>query len=114
MHELSLALSLVEIATAEASRQECKTVGVHLKLGELSGVVREALESAWSLVRIGTPLEEAELIVEEIPVAAYCPACQADRNIVSIQDFRCAACGNSVGRVTFGRELQIVALEIEA
>jgi hydrogenase nickel incorporation protein HypA/HybF len=113
MHELSIALSIVEVAAAEASRYDGTTIRVHLKLGELSGVVLEALQSAWSMARVGTPIEEAELVVEQVAVAGYCPTCQTECDIISLQEFRCAACGTSINQVMRGRELEIVALEVE-
>ena len=41
-----------------------------------------------------------------------CPVCKEPREIVSLQDFRCAVCGTVGGKVVQGRELRIVALEI--
>ena len=44
MHELSIALSIVELAHEEAERRGGVRINaVHLKLGSLSGVVKEAL-----------------------------------------------------------------------
>ncbi len=113
MHELSIALNIVEVASEEAVRHEGRVTAVHLQLGELAGVVKDALLSAWELARSNSPLAEAELLVEDIPVVAYCPACQAEQNIVSIQQWTCARCGAAVQDVIRGRELQIVALELD-
>ncbi len=43
MHELSIAMSIVELAEEEAERRSVQVNAVHLKLGALSGVVKEAL-----------------------------------------------------------------------
>ena len=43
MHELSIAMSIVELAEEEAERRGVHINAVHLKLGALSGVVKEAL-----------------------------------------------------------------------
>jgi hydrogenase nickel incorporation protein HypA/HybF len=44
MHELSIATSMVEMAGEEAARHpDTRVVALHLKLGPLSGVVKEAL-----------------------------------------------------------------------
>jgi len=50
VHELSIALNLVEIVEEAARRAgaEC-VVAVHLRLGAMSGVVREALEFCFPL-----------------------------------------------------------------
>lgn len=113
MHELSIALSIVDVAAEEAERQGGgRVVAVHLKLGPLSGVVKEALTSAFELAREGSPLADCELIVEEVAVAAYCPACAAERPVASVQQMTCPDCGTPMPEVVRGRELEVVALEI--
>ena len=52
MHELSIALGIVDIAEEESGRRGGVAVlAVHVKLGPLSGVVKEALLSAYELAR---------------------------------------------------------------
>ena len=43
MHELSIALSIVDMAQEEAERRSAQVEAVHLELGALAGVVKEAL-----------------------------------------------------------------------
>ena len=43
MHELSIAMSIIELAQEESERRGVHVSAVHLKLGALSGVVKEAL-----------------------------------------------------------------------
>jgi Zn finger protein HypA/HybF involved in hydrogenase expression len=43
----------------------------------------------------------------------YCPNCQVERVLKSIQQFCCPVCGSPASEVIMGRELQIVAMEIE-
>ena len=51
MHELGIALDIAELAAAEAARAGARRVeAVHVRVGALSGVVREALEFAWPSV----------------------------------------------------------------
>ena len=55
MHELSIALGIVDIAEEESDRRGGVAVlSVHIKLGPLSGVVKEALTSAYELAREGS------------------------------------------------------------
>src|SRR5262245_49811098 len=113
MHELSIALSIVDMAAEEAGRRGSNRVAtVCLKLGPLSGVVPDALRSAFELARENSPLADAELVIEEVPVAAYCPACAAERT-VPFPELRCPTCGTPTPQVVRGRELEVVALEIE-
>lgn len=112
MHELSIALSLLDLAAEEAERLEGRVAAIHLRLGPLSGVEREALVFAYDLAREGTPLAEADLVVEPVPVMAFCPACALDVAPLSITELRCPTCGGPTPEVLQGRELEVVALEI--
>jgi len=115
MHELSIALSILDVA-AEAA--ECQGGGrvtaIHLRLGPLSGVVKDALRAAYDLAREDSDMPAAELIVEEVLLVAYCPTCAVERTLPSPQELYCPACGTATPDVFRGRELEVVALEIES
>ena len=114
MHELSIAMSIVEMAQEEAEqRDRVQVTAIHLKLGALSGVVKEALLSAFEMACDDTPLSGSRLIIEEVPVVVFCPTCQAQRALSSVQLFCCAQCGTPTAEVVQGKELEVVALEIE-
>lgn len=114
MHELSIAVSIVEMAREEMDQRGAARVNaVHLKLGALSGVVKEALLSSFELACEGTGLEGSRLVIEEIPIMVYCHKCLAPRRLDSIQWFACPECRSPVSEVIHGRELQVVALEIQ-
>jgi hydrogenase nickel incorporation protein HypA/HybF len=113
MHELSIALSIVELAEEELARHGgARVEAVHLKLGPLSGIVKEALLSAYELACEQSPLAGSRLLIEQVPVVAYCPACRAERNIASIQEMICPECGRCCPEIRSGRELELTALEI--
>ena len=113
MHELSIALSLLEVAAEEAQRRGLRHVAaIRLKLGPLSGVVREALEGAFEMARQTSPLTDCELVIEDCPIIVYCPHCQMQRNVKSIQEICCAICGTPTPNIIGGRELEVVGLEV--
>ena len=67
MHELSIALSIIEGVEEElALHPESHVTSVHLRLGPLSGVVKDALLFSWDVACEGTPLEGAALQIEEM------------------------------------------------
>jgi hydrogenase nickel incorporation protein HypA/HybF len=113
MHELSIAMSIVELVEEEAQRRFVEITAVHLKLGALSGVVKEALLSCYEMACAGTPLDASRLVIEEIPVIIFCPSCQARRPLNSIQLFCCSECGTPCSEIVQGTELEVVALEIQ-
>ena len=114
MHELAIALSILDIAEEEAGDHAARVAAVHLKLGRLSGIVKESLLSAYELAREGTSLARAELLIEEIPLVIHCSACPADRTPASLYELRCPVCGALSSDIVRGRELEITALEIES
>ena len=114
MHELSIAMGIVEGAFEEAARHSGERVAVvRLQLGQLSGVVREALLFSYDLACDGTPLAGSRLEIVEITAAVDCRECDAVRDTVSIQEMRCVICGTASSEVVRGRELMIVGLELE-
>ena len=113
MHELSIALNILDVVAEEAKlRGDVPVTAIHLRIGPLSGVVPCALRSAFDLAREQSAWPAAELLIEEVPVVSYCPACNAERVIESIQELRCPVCGTPTPQVVRGRELEIAALEI--
>jgi hydrogenase nickel incorporation protein HypA/HybF len=113
MHELSIAMSIVEMAQEEAERRgKVKVQAVYLRLGLLCGVVKEALLSSYEMACEDTLLEGSRLLVEEIPVEVYCPTCDTVRPLSSIQMFTCSECGTPTPAILRGKELEVVALEI--
>jgi hydrogenase nickel incorporation protein HypA/HybF len=114
MHELSIAMSIVVMAQEEAERRgDVQVTAVHLKVGALSGVVKEALFSSYEMACEDTPLQGSRLVIEEVPVVVYCPSCRAQRPLNSAQLFCCAACGTPTSEVIHGKELEVFALEIQ-
>jgi hydrogenase nickel incorporation protein HypA/HybF len=115
MHELSIALSILDLAAEESERQGGgKVTAIHLRLGPLSGVVKEALRSAYELAREGSCLHSADLVIEHVPLVVWCPACSSERTLESPQQLRCPTCGIATPDVVCGREMEVVALEIES
>jgi hydrogenase nickel incorporation protein HypA/HybF len=113
MHELSIAINIVEMAEQEARRRGGVQVSaVHLKLGLLCGVVKEALRFSYGVSCEGTMLEGSELVIEEAPVVVYCENCAAERSLSSIQAFFCPVCSTPALKVIRGKELELVGMEI--
>ena len=113
MHELSIAMSIVDLATEELERRGGRINAVHLKLGALSGVVKEALLSSYEMACEDTPLQGSHLVFEEIPVVIFCAQCQAERPLSSVQWFCCSECGTPTSEIVQGKELEVTALEIQ-
>jgi hydrogenase nickel incorporation protein HypA/HybF len=113
MHELALAVSIAEIAAEEARRHGGGRVeAIHLRIGPLAGVVKEALLSAFPIAARGTAVEGCRLVIEDVPLVVYCPACRAERPVEPDCRLRCPVCRTPTGQIRQGRELEVAALEL--
>jgi hydrogenase nickel incorporation protein HypA/HybF len=113
MHELSIAMSIVDVVAEEATRRQARVDAVHLKVGVLSGVVADALQFSYEMACKDTSLQGSRLVIEEIPIVVFCSRCQAERTLESMQLFCCPECGTPSGDLRHGKELEVVALEIQ-
>ncbi len=90
MHELSIALSIVELAEEESARLGGRHVeAVHLRVGRLSGIVRKALLASYEMACEDTALAGSRLVIEDVPIVAHCVTCDARVPVRSIQDMCC-------------------------
>ena len=113
MHELSIALSIVDIAAETVKTNGGGRVeALYLKLGRLSGVVKDSLLFSWDIACAGTPIEGSRLVIEEVPIVVHCRSCDADRTLDSINRFFCPVCNDTTPTIVSGRELQLTAMEI--
>ena len=112
MHELSIAMSIVDAAVEESRERGVKVSAVHLRLGALSGVVKDALLFSYEVACQDTELQGSQLIVEEVPVVIFCPQCQREQTLISMQSFCCPQCGRPSMEVRRGKELEVFALEL--
>lgn len=117
MHEMSVAQNLLEMACAEAARQNCdRLLKIRVECGVLSGVMPEALQFCFDALIRGTPHEKATLELIVTPLLLRCPFC-GEKFGGEGQDALwqpCPACGESFGHIVeSGRELILSRLEAE-
>lgn len=106
-------MNILEIAEEESEqRGNVPVEAIHLKLGAMSGVVKEALVSAFELAAEQSAFPNCRLVIEEIPAVVYCVQCGAERPVESAQWFCCSTCGAPATDLIRGRELQVSALEL--
>ena len=111
MHEYSLMLALMERVEEEAaSRRALAVHRVRIRIGELSGVEPELLESAFEIVRAGTICAGAVLEVERVPARWECSACR--RPLGAGERLQCAACG-APAALAAGDEILLGQVELE-
>jgi hydrogenase nickel incorporation protein HypA/HybF len=113
MHELSIAMSIIEIAEENARRENATMVKkIELDIGTQSGVVLEALEFAMESAVRNTMLEKAKVVYNAISARAECNKCG---HIFYTEDLfsPCPECGNPFSQIIQGRELKVKSLIVE-
>ncbi|MFF9373752.1 hydrogenase maturation nickel metallochaperone HypA [Streptomyces griseoluteus] len=112
MHELSIATAIVEHAGEIARADGAGDVSsVTVRVGELAGVVPDALHFAFEVARDGTSLASARLVVEQVPAVAWCGGCATEFVVGMPPFFWCPACDRPSQDLRSGRELEITAVE---
>ncbi|MBN2075087.1 MAG: hydrogenase maturation nickel metallochaperone HypA [Dehalococcoidales bacterium] len=113
MHELSIVESLLALVLEHAEKAESeKVVGVNLVVGELSGVVDEAVEFYWDFLTRETIAKDSRIIFKHIPAKLQCRKC-GEVFLTSEHGYFCPKCGDQQVDIIAGRELFIESLEVE-
>lgn len=113
MHELSLAVQLVQTAEEAARAADAKRVtAVVVKIGALSGVAEEALRFAFDVATVDTLLAQARLEIHPVSVKVVCPRCGIVE-LPSLQRFCCPQCDTPTADVRTGREIELESIEVE-
>ncbi|MFB7331271.1 hydrogenase maturation nickel metallochaperone HypA [Streptomyces adustus] len=115
MHEMSIALAVIGQVEEAAERAGDVTAvrSVRLLVGELAGVVPDALAFCFELACAGTVLEGAELVTETVPGRARCAPCAHEWAVGVPPLLSCPRCGGAGTDLQAGRELQIAAVHWE-
>jgi hydrogenase nickel incorporation protein HypA/HybF len=111
MHELSIALALIEAASEERQRLGAVRIeALHVRIGQLAAVVPAALRFSFDLAAEGTAIAGARLEIESTPVVVSCATCGRS-TIEGLTLLRCPRCEGTAELVS-GRELELKALEV--
>ncbi len=112
MHELSIAIGIVEIAEKETRKVNKKKVdSIELEIGTLSGIEINALEYAWEIAVSGTVLEHSQKKITSIDAKATCLDCNTKFIITNIYDL-CPLCESYKKEIIKGKELIVKSIEV--
>lgn len=114
MHEISVAQSIIDIAEANARKQNCRCIQtIKIRLGEFTTIVPEALEFAFEIARRGTLAEDATLEIESVPMVTRCALCGNVSNPVRQICLLCPKCGLPL-EIVSGEELRVEYIEVKS
>ncbi len=108
MHELAITQSVVEAVTERTG--SARVASVRLRVGRLSGVVPDAMRFCFDLVVAGTPLEGADLEIEQPEGRGRCRACGRELTLPDL--VLLCGCGSADVDVLSGHELAVASVRL--
>ncbi len=112
MHELAVCQGLLREVEAVARAHEAeRVVGVTVRVGPLSGVEPDLLESAFPLASAGTNVAHAHLVIERAPIRVRCLICARESEVPSTR-LLCVHCGEWRVELLSGTELLLTRVEL--
>jgi hydrogenase nickel incorporation protein HypA/HybF len=111
MHEYSIVSALLARVEAEARAHNALRVHrIRVQIGELSGVEKDLLESAYELARERTLCEEAELEIVAVEARWACRSCEC--KVPKGAVLRCPICDRPA-TLAEGDEILLERVEME-
>ena len=113
MHELAICQSLMEqIESIAAERNARSVTSIVIGMGPLSGVEARLLKNAYPVASAGTIAEDAELIIEYLPIRVKCSQCGSESDALP-NKLVCKQCGDWRTTLVSGDELLLMSVELE-
>ena len=113
MHETDMTKALImtvqEWWDAQPTHPPVKKI--HLIVGAFTCVEPASLQFAFEVQTRNTFLDQAELVIQETPLIAYCHSCQQDYRPEYGRQYSCPTCGHPMDDIRSGRELKIDRVE---
>jgi len=110
MHELSIVMSIVDVAEEQVRSHQAKEVEqIDLEIGALAGVDDHALEFAWEAGVKNTVLEKARRVIHKHKGWAKCHECDKEFEINALYD-PCPSCGEHLLQILEGKEMKIQSM----
>jgi hydrogenase nickel incorporation protein HypA/HybF len=110
MHELAITQSVVDMVVERMAGR--RVALVRIRVGELSGVVPDAMAFCYELVTAGTDLEGSRLEIECTPGRAHCRGCGQEFALADL--IMLCPCGSADVQVLGGRELEVASVDLVA
>ncbi len=115
MHELSIAMSIADLALDEARKADAKQVKeLEIEVGEWAGVDSESLLFSLDAVMKSNPvLCYAKVTLHKYPPLMHCSCCHSDFRPKAQYIRLCALCGAEDVELLHGRELSLKSLIVD-
>jgi hydrogenase nickel incorporation protein HypA/HybF len=112
MHELSIVMSIVEIAEGVVAKEKASQVDcIELEIGTMAGIELSALYFSWDLAVKDTVLDGATRTIHEIKARVRCSGCNLKFYPTEAFD-PCPQCGEILNVFLCGKELNVKSLSV--
>ncbi|MFQ6678419.1 MAG: hydrogenase maturation nickel metallochaperone HypA [Fidelibacterota bacterium] len=113
MHEMSLAVNIIEIACQTAKQNESNKINsIEIEVGKLAGVLEDSLKFCFQAAGMNTIAENAKLNITTIPGKGHCKTC--NRTIETDSFFSlCPHCKGFAIDIIEGKELKIKYINVD-
>ena len=113
MHEMSLAVNIVDIAVQTAEREGAQSISrIEVEVGTLAGVLVDSLEFCLGAAARGTKAENAVFEITPVKAQGKCSECENDFEVFSFHQ-HCPDCSGSNITISGGQQLKVAAVTIE-
>lgn len=113
MHEMSIAMNIVEIVSTTVQKNHAKKVNsIDLEIGELAGILVDSLTFCFDAACKGTIAEGAVLNINEIKALGKCLDCDNEFP-VEMYFAICSKCGGAAVDIIQGKELAIKSINVD-
>jgi hydrogenase nickel incorporation protein HypA/HybF len=113
MHEVSIALSLLDLISTHCDRGGYHSVqSVRLRIGRASGILAEALLFAFDVVKADTVARDAVLVIDSVSLGGICSKCSSSFEVDEPYVLECPRCGSISFKIEKGYELEIIEMEV--
>ena len=113
MHEAGIVINIIDLVKESIPRDELKLLeSIELRMGKMCNVLPEALEFCFRSFVENTPLNNINLIIEEMDLDVYCRDC-GESSHSSDFIFSCPKCRNNNLEIIGGNDLVISKLHLK-
>ena len=113
MHETDMTQALIQTVEDwwHSQPSHPRIDKIHLVVGQFTCVEPASLQFAFEVQTRNTFLANAELVVRETPLIAFCHPCRAEYRPILGLEYACPTCGAPMDDIRSGRELKIDRIE---
>jgi len=113
MHELSLAMEVIDLASREARKNGISVIReVLVEVGDLSGVEADSFKWGLEMLAKDSILAQADIRLIRTPGKGKCNSCNLEFEMKTRLDL-CPGCRCFTSEITGGNEFRVVSLLVE-